>query len=360
MRSILDHNLGSDWEVAELTNDYDHGGTLKVYIASDLEVADMSRDPYAGSSQYSRTILLDDAPDIPANHDFVVIWFDDGESITGSLDGVAGSFSCANPGGCYFIDDVQPGEAYPSSPSMAFTPDIGGAAEPLPVEAFAQVSTVDYLAFGHWLYVPDDVTATEQYEFGVFGSGGDPFNAANLAGLTGTATYDGDAVGMYYVNALSSSREVGSFAADVQLNVDFGNGSETGFVSGEVNNFEFEGDVASLLPTSVQLNSYTFDYLPDGFGVPRGSTNIFDTPWRAASAAYPGGWAGGATYGSTDGADWYGEWSSVFYGNGSSSTDHPTSVAGQFGNYVWGAAGSEYRGQRSAGLAGAFGAHKQP
>ena len=44
-----------------------------------------------------------------------------------------------------------------------------------------------------------------------------------------------------------------------------------------MNNFEYEGDVASSLPSAVDLTSNTYSYLPDGYGVPQDSTNIFDT-----------------------------------------------------------------------------------
>ena len=93
----------------------------------------------------------------------------------------------------------------------------------------------DYLAIGHWLYVPEDVTDSVNYEFGVFASGGDPFEVSYLAPLAGTATYLGDALGMYYVDGLSDDPIIGSFTADVTLEADFGDGSETGFISGEVN-----------------------------------------------------------------------------------------------------------------------------
>ena len=114
---------------------------------------------------------------------------------------------------------------------ITFTPD-GGAAQDVAPRTLDTVSAADYLAFGHWLYVPDDVTDVGDYDFGVYGSGGDPFDAASLAGLTGTATYEGAAVGMYYLNGLSGSPDVGSFTAEVALTADFGDGSATGFIDG--------------------------------------------------------------------------------------------------------------------------------
>ena len=202
MRPVMDHDLGSGWQVAELTNDYDNGGTLTINIATDLEVAGMSENPFAGPSQYGRSIILDDVPDIPAGKDFVVAWIDNGESITGTLDGVAGAFSCANPEGCSFFDDVQEGDFYPASEDVTFVPDDGSGDVPLPISFGVPVDTANYLAFGNWLYVPEDVTDLDAYDFGVFASGGEPFRVDYILQQTDVFTYAGDATGVYYANEI--------------------------------------------------------------------------------------------------------------------------------------------------------------
>ena len=327
-RSVSDHGLGSEWQVTELTNDYDGGGTLTIYVATDVQPSDNSMDPFESSSEAARNITLAGAPALAADRDFIVAWIPDGDSIDGSLDGVAGTFSCANAEGCSLLDNHGQGDYWNVSTGVTFTPS-GGTTQQVDARINPTVPAADYLAFGYWLYVPDDVTDMDAYDFGVYASGGDPFEAANLAGLTGTATYEGDAVGMYYVDGLSNSPTVGSFTADVALTADFGDSSATGFIDGEVNNFMFEGDVASSLPATVALASRTYDYLPEGFGVSQGSTNIFGTPWRDDDDAWPGGQVGGVTEANVDGEDWYGAWHGVFYGNGASSTDHPTSVGGR-------------------------------
>ena len=100
----------------------------------------------------------------------------------------------------------------------------------------------DYLAFGHWLYIPEDATDADAYDFGVFASGGDPFEDLQSSRVDRhRELLAGAAAGMYYVNGLSSRPDVGSFTADVALTTDFGDGSATGFVNGELNNFTFEG-----------------------------------------------------------------------------------------------------------------------
>ena len=357
-RSITDHGLGSEWQVTELTADYDNSGSLSIYVATDAQPSDGSMDPFELATDVEYNIQLPSAPALPADQDFLVVWIPNGDSIEGSLDGVAGTFSCANPDGCAFVDDHTPGDYYASDAGLTFTPDVG-AAQPVLPRSTGIVTSADYLALGHWLYVPNDVTDSVNYEFGVYASGGDPFDITHLAALTGTATYLGDAVGMYYVDGLSSSPTVGSFTADAILTADFGDGSETGFVSGEVNNFAFEDDVASSLPEKVTLASRTYDYLPEGFGVSPGSTNIFDTAWRNDSP-YPGGQIGGVTEANVDGEDWYGQWHGAFYGNGLATTDippsyveHPSSVAGVFGTSTW-----NDNNRTDRGLTGAFGAHR--
>lgn len=351
-RPITDHGLGSDWQVTELSADYDHAGALDIYVVTDARPSDGSLDPFETGVEGDRIIELSGAPAVPADQDFLVVWIDDGDSIEGSLGGDMGSFSCDNDAGCVFVTIDTRRESYTRSTGVAFTPN-GGTAQPVARRENGATPNADYLAFGHWLYVPEDVTDADAYDFGVFASGGDPFETVNLRALTGTATYKGDAVGMYYVNGLSSSPDTGSFTADVELTADFGDSREAGFIGGEVNNFEFESDVASSLPTTVTLASRTYDYLPEGFGVPQGSTNIFDTSWRG-DAIWPGGHVGGATEANVAGEDWYGQWYGVFYGNGALPTDHPTSVAGVFGTSMW----NDYN-RSGNGLTGSFGAHRQ-
>ena len=72
----------------------------------------------------------------------------------------------------------------------------------------------DWLATGVWAYRPADGAENpnrdfvywnkstshpgwSEYRFGVFADGGDPFRASDLAELTGTATYEGGASGVY-------------------------------------------------------------------------------------------------------------------------------------------------------------------
>ena len=181
----------------------------------------------------------------------------------------------------------------------------------------------DYLSGGIWVFVPKTTTALADYEFGVFVHGSDQFDNDNLAGLTGTARYEGDAAGLY------SDPDAGSnafFSAMSELTANFddsGAGSET--ISGRIHSFMIGGkDVMDLELMLGEAN--LTDAAPPGTGLFTGTTS--------------------ATY---DESDFAGNWGGRFYGNGAQDSDQPGSVAGTFG-----AADDDDRS-----FIGVFGAHRQ-
>ena len=208
-RSPVSDPALADWHVEELANSYEGGGTLDIYVATDAQVSDGSLDSFADEIDAEFNIQLSGAPSLEDDKDFIIAWIDDGESIDGSLGGDAGTFSCANEEGCAFIDNRYAGAYYAADPGITFTPD-GGAPQPVVPWERGTVTAADYLVFGHWLFVPEDVTDTDAYDFGVFAHGGDAFVVDNLMALTGTATYSGDAAGVYYADGLSSSPNIGN------------------------------------------------------------------------------------------------------------------------------------------------------
>ena len=345
-RLVTNHDLGSDWQVTELLNVYDSIGTLRIHIATDLQHEDMATNPYDETYvQGQGNITLDGVPSLPVDQDSGWALILDNDTIRGSLDGVSGTFSCANSDGCWFVSDRTSPKFFAESDGVSFTPD-GGTEQTVPVPALGSAVSSDWLAFGNWLYVPKDGSNEDAYDFGVFASGGDPFEVTNLGGLTGTATYEGKATGMYYTGISSESPAIGSFTADVELMADFGTISEYGTVGGEVNNFVFVDDMSSELPTSLELTTSAYEQ----YGVdPQGSQNVFDRSWPTESEAQPGGWIQGRTSASFGSETWGGHWSGAFFGNGVVPTDHPTSIAGTFG-------ATNYNG---SGLTGSFGAYRQ-
>ena len=328
---IEDHGLGAQWQGFELMKAYDDDGTWTVHLFADIEESDVLAQPYdgevSGFEDYGREILLNDdrVPGTPAGRDTLYIIIPE-DGLQGSLDGVTGTFSCTE----FYCTLVNGPEfsgyvPYTDSQAIRFTSADGSQPEimldiPQIVTPSAEVPKVNYLTFGSWLYVPEDTTDVQAFDFGVFAGGDDPFVVTNLQGLAGTAEYAGKAAGTY---AETLHPQTEPFTADVAFTVDFNSEEELGMVTGEVSNFNLE----SGKPSPVSALS-----LPSNW-------------W---GTDFPGGRVFGNVSSNGDG-NWRGEWGGRFFGNDNADpTAHPTSFAGTFGatdvNHL---------------ITGSFGAHKQ-
>lgn len=250
--------------------------------------------------------------------------------LAGSLDGVPGRFSCLT-GGCYLEFD-RGSEAvgyHPGGTDVLFTPDDPGLSATTlpPVTAVDRMPPANYLVFGNWLYVPEDIEASGEYDLGVLAGGGDPFSSP-VDDLVGTAKYAGSASGMYFTGRSSASPNVGSFEADVTMTADF-DGGELG---GQVENIQLDAAAAGL-PSELDLETTAI--------VPLEPSPFLPLPFGVAVVA-------GVVSDGQPASSWAGEWNAAFYGNGADPTDLPSGVAGTFG-----ASNGE------DGLLGAFGAHRQ-
>ena len=256
-----------------------------------------------------------------------------------------GTFSCAEGDRYYCGLETGAGNLAPgytadvAGDPVIFTPDDGSAEVTLPHPAPVPVSTANYLSFGTWLFTPADIYDFDQYDFGMFASGDDPFMVDNLQGLTGAASYTGEASGTYADDVQAT---LSPFSARVALAADFGTADSYGTILGTVYGFEIEGGQKS----------------------PLGSLDLHGAPWRDernnifASWPYgpplPGGWVDGWTGADVGTTRWRGSWGGKFFGNGVSTTDTPASYvelpsafAGTFG---------ATDGDRT--FAGAFGARR--
>ena len=166
----------------------------------------------------------------------------------------------------------------------------------------------DYLAGGIWVYVPDDAMNVNQFEFGAFVDGADPYTGGIVA-LTGEYTYSGDATGVYSV--LAEKRNY-FFDADVTLTADFEISHSFGTIWGYVDNFSVDDELVESNPTLYLGSADIGGANPDFF------TGDTDT-----------------TY---DGISYTGKWGGQFFGNDGVSNP-PGSVGGTFGAAT-GAAGS--------------------
>jgi hypothetical protein len=90
-------------------------------------------------------------------------------------------------------------------------------------DAMPAMDDATYLAFGIWLK-ETVAEATNTYSFGAFRAGGDAVdNDDTVAGMIGTATYNGKAAGVHSMAGVDSTNDrVDFFSGDVTLNANFG------------------------------------------------------------------------------------------------------------------------------------------
>ena len=173
----------------------------------------------------------------------------------------------------------------------------------------------DYLAGGIWVYVPDGAMSLDDYEYGAFVDGNDPFSQSSLVGLTGTAVYDGEATGVYVDD------QNYFFDATATLTASFGDNSALGTIEGRIYDVEIDGQPVSGNP---QLMLGNTDIGNSDSGFFKGNTSM-----------------------TFDGDTYAGKWGGQFYSN--DGTNAPGSVAGTFG-------GAASDGSRA--VLGSFGAFK--
>ena len=166
------------------------------------------------------------------------------------------------------------------------------------------VQDADYLARGVWVRVPADGYAASlaDYEFGAFADGADPFRQTNLAGLTGAATYTGEATAQHSHRETNTNYLV---AADVTLTARFGDVRGLGSIGGAVSNIRGE-----------QPGPGAYD-------------GVVITLGTAPIGSADSGFFTGATSSSGTDSPFTGKWGGQFYGNGAAG-DRPGSVAGTF------------------------------
>ena len=273
------------------------------------------------------------------------------ETFRGTYFGAAGQYQCTvvQPDGCALQrnedgtvrlwDRDSTVAGIQAVGSWTFTPDEGETVE---------VPDQDWILYGAWLTTPDDNT-TGEHRVGVFFDGMDTYGNGTFDAmvLTGEATYNGSATGIYVDRA-----RTGLFTADATLKADFGMATEAGMIEGRIDNFRnTNGDYLGL-DTAANPNDPTAGGEND-WVVLLTSTAL---PTSATNAVV----AGMMPTGSADGVDWdNAQWNYQLYGGGDRLTTpaHPSGVAGTFRAITPDldpGAGEEYKG-----VVGAFGAMKE-
>ena len=159
-----------------------NGGTLWVDVYSDIEA------PTSGTSQ---PVTVMSGNNVEYTGSSLVLG--PGQSTRGELNGQPGTFTCAQTGCAVSFRGGFPNQGRPlpvnTVNGLTFVPSGSGT---------GTVDT-DYLSGGIWLFVPNDPEDANDYVFGAFGDGSDPFTQSALPALIGPARYIGEATGIYSV-----------------------------------------------------------------------------------------------------------------------------------------------------------------
>ena len=210
----------------------------------------------------------------------------------------------------------------------------------------------DYLAWGVWIHVPNAVPGVETAgrtnpaTVAAFASGSDPFQVQ--AALTGTATYNGVASGLY-----SAGGMVEHFEADVSLSADFGGRTANDSTPATDGSDSFLLGAVTGSVSNIKAGGMDVD----------GSLTLGRAPLIAGDATPAVGSAATRFTGNTQGIlgsrAMSGSWTGQFYGpnrapDGSVAvrTEFPTTAAGTFGAATASGTGS------GIGILGSFGTWK--
>ncbi len=279
----------------------------------------------------------------------------------GSIAGARGTFTCASGSGN--------GPAKPADPNICgvtnqnnhfsfngpwvFTPDSG---------AQIQLDDAEYMYFGWWARQLNPNNSAGTWTFHTFhgpATGGNRSTEAEIARLSGPATYKGVAAGYYsFFQPLDSSSDYGEFTATATLRANF---TETGgslggdeTVSGTIDNFRtINGNREGRPDWIVTLKQTTITGSRVGtVGGGAGGAGV-----EALRAGAPVSWK---IEGEAVSAPDAGEWEAAFYSNLPAAKRGGTGAVNQEDATPAGIAGTFEAEYHNVGkMVGAFGAHKE-
>ena len=184
--------------------------------------------------------------------------------VTGTFDGAPGTYVCtpATDNGCTSSIRSGGGIALAGGGGWKFVPAEG---------AMVAKPDTEYRYFGWWLRMAAD----DGYAVGIFhgGVGGDAQDFASLPQLQGTATYSGPAAGKFVIDSRIGPAEAGEFTASAMLEVDFGDNSALGTVTGTVDGFMVN---EAAMEWSVELQSAA---ISANGAIAAGGTSTSRTVW---------------------------------------------------------------------------------
>ena len=252
-----------------------------------------------------------------------------------TFDGASGTLMCAatSGNGCTVTLDGD-GDITAFGTDWIFTPD---------ADVTVDVADADYLHYGFWLQrTTDEDGATTYNEVQTF-AGSSVADTGSVASVTGSATYEGGAAGVYVKNVFTSDGDIdtatsGHFTADAELTAYFGQTvNDTG--TPDVNEAD---QIAPAL-----LNTLTGTI--DNFNLSGGEDNAWAVSLQGARSNIDTG--DGTASGMAQGGGMGVPWTATFHGpneDAGNAPIQPHSVTGEFGaNFSNGS------------VAGGFGARKQ-
>ena len=245
--------------------------------------------------------------------------------VSGTYNGADGHYTCTGSTACTVTVNAK-GMVTAVSSGWVFTPDRG---------ATSDQPDYDYLSYGFWLKRTTDSDGVLTYnEVETFANSS--VAASGVADVTGTATYEGDAVGVYVHSVTGSDGDEvlatsGHFMADAELTATFG--------QVPVSATDDTGTIADNLLNTLTgtIDNFRLSGHDDGPG------------WSVALNGDIDPAAGTVASGTAKGGDGEGSFSATFHRpRGDDNTAKPGSVVGEFN-----------AGFNNGSVAGAFGATKQ-
>ena len=229
--------------------------------------------------------------------------------ISGSFDGASGTFTCTDtdPAGCTVFNS---GATYTFTGTWTFK-----TSSP---RATVRVPDTNYMYFGWWRQ-KDNTDPTEPFSYNTFSTPGTAPGGSSFNNLTGSATYEGPAIGLYAIyQPLGAQSGHGEFKATARFSANFTANTLSGSVTG-------------------------FDVNPD-WSLTLGSTNMSDG--TASGASNSVSWTIG------DSTKEGGMWTGAFHSDANPFPTpgyHPDGLTGTFdANY-----------DAVARIRGAYGAHRK-
>ena len=285
-----------------------------------------ARSTMDGSLNYTRDNPVDGEP--------ATVGVDEGLH-DGTYNGAEGTYRCvATTGSCSVTFNAK-GQVIGNSASWVFVPDTG---------ATSDVADADYLNYGFWLKRTTDEDGVLEYNEVETFAGSSVAPTGNIAsGVAGSASYEGDAVGVYVHSVTNpdgteASATSGHFSADASLTATFG--------QVQVSATDTDGTIAASM-----LNTITGTI--DNFDLSGGEGNVWSVDLSGDIDATDGTFSGMAKGGVGDGS-----LSGTFHGTATAATA-TASLEANDSVYPSSAVGEFNAGFTNGSVAGAFGVREE-